>query len=81
MTAEQAAGKVSVSSKSRGKTGPETIKSANWSPHVGLHRTRWNNAGGIFRAGWLVSGGASGLGRVDFVKGRWRGGRVPLELL
>ena len=55
-------------------------KTASWSPHVGVHRVVWHNAGGIGRAGWVLSGTASGLGRVDMVVGRFVGGRMPPEL-
>ncbi|KIR62394.1 hypothetical protein I314_03334 [Cryptococcus bacillisporus CA1873] len=45
-----------------------------WSPQVGIHRCTWNNAAGLGQAGWMASGGASGLGRVEWVEGIWRGG-------
>lgn len=44
-----------------------------WSPQVGIHRCTWNNAAGLGQAGWMASGGASGLGRVEWVEGVWRG--------
>lgn len=43
-----------------------------WSPEVGIHRCVWNNAGGLGQAGWVGSGGASGVGRVEWVEGVWR---------
>lgn len=43
-----------------------------WSPEVGIHRCVWNNAGGLGQAGWVASGGASGVGRVEWVEGVWR---------
>ncbi|WVR00359.1 hypothetical protein IAU59_007502 [Kwoniella sp. CBS 9459] len=54
------------------------LKTGAWSPHVGIHKARWNDACGIGRAGWIVSGGASGLGRVEWVEGRYRAGVKPL---
>lgn len=45
-----------------------------WSPQVGIHRCTWNNAAGLGQAGWMASGGASGLGRVEWVQGIWRDG-------
>lgn len=48
-----------------------------WSPQVGIHRCTWNNAGGLGQAGWMASGGASGLGRVEWVQGVWRGAAAP----
>ncbi|OCF32212.1 hypothetical protein I316_06126 [Kwoniella heveanensis BCC8398] len=53
------------------------LKTGAWSPHVGLHKVRWNDACGIAKAGWVVSGGASGLGRVEWVEGRYRNGVAP----
>lgn len=56
-------------------------KTAAWSPHVGIHRVAWHNAGGLSKAGWVASGGAAGLVRVDWVSsGRWHDGVVPDEL-
>ncbi|OWZ36086.1 transcription factor C subunit 6 [Cryptococcus neoformans var. grubii Br795] len=43
-----------------------------WSPEVGIHRCVWNNGGGLGQAGWVGSGGASGVGRVEWVEGVWR---------
>jgi transcription factor C subunit 6 len=58
---------------------PATVKTGNWSPHIGIQKVAWNNTG-IGRAGWLASGTASGVGRVDIVKGRWMKGKVPADL-
>lgn len=58
-----------------------TAKSAAWSPHVGIHRVAWHNAGGLGKAGWVASGGAAGLVRVDWVSsGRWHDGVVPDQI-
>lgn len=56
---------------------PIVIKTGNWSPHVGVHRSCWNNNGGLGKAGWIASGTASGLGRVDIVHGRFIHGQAP----
>ncbi len=56
-------------SKQKVPNDPSVSKTANWSPPVGIHRVSWHNGGGIGRAGLLASGTASGLGRIDFVKG------------
>ncbi|WWC64454.1 uncharacterized protein I303_107064 [Kwoniella dejecticola CBS 10117] len=53
------------------------IKTAAWRPEVGIHKAVWNDACGLGKAGWVASGGASGLGRVEWIEGRWRGGRPP----
>ncbi|WWC94831.1 hypothetical protein V866_001681 [Kwoniella sp. B9012] len=53
------------------------LKTAAWRPEVGIHKVTWNDGCGLARAGWLASGGASGLGRVEWIEGRWRGGRAP----
>lgn len=50
----------------------EHSKIGAWSPQVSIHRCTWNNAGGLGQAGWMASGGASGLGRVEWVQGVWR---------
>ncbi|KAK4689340.1 transcription factor C subunit 6, partial [Tremellales sp. Uapishka_1] len=49
------------------------VKTGNWLPQVGIHCVCWQSGGGIGRAGLLVSGGASGLARVDFMRGRFTG--------
>ncbi|WWD19510.1 hypothetical protein CI109_103971 [Kwoniella shandongensis] len=66
-----------ASSARRGDNEPPShlLKTAAWSPNVGIHKVAWNNGGGLGQAGWVVSGGASGLGRVEWVEGRWKGGR------
>ncbi|WVF73182.1 hypothetical protein IAT40_008001 [Kwoniella sp. CBS 6097] len=53
------------------------LKTGAWSPHVGIHKVRWNDVCGIGKAGWVVSGGASGLGRVEWIEGRYRGDIKP----
>lgn len=60
---------------------PIVIKTGNWSPHVGVHRSCWNNNGGLGKAGWISSGTASGLGRVDIVHGRFLKGKTPSTLV
>jgi transcription factor C subunit 6 len=52
---------------------PGHIVTAAWSPYVGAHKVCWNNAGGLRNAGWLASGTASGLGRVDWIEGKFVG--------
>lgn len=59
---------------------PIVVKTGNWSPHVGIHRTCWNNNGGLGRAGWIASGTASGLGRIDIIEGRFLKDRLPVNL-
>lgn len=49
---------------------PEYIWSAAWMPEVGVHKVVWNCAGGLKEAGWLASGTASGLVRVDWIEGK-----------
>jgi transcription factor C subunit 6 len=48
-----------------------------WPTQVGVHRVSWNSGNGFSAAGLLGSGTASGLGRVDWLEGRWLMGRVP----
>jgi len=43
--------------------------SAGWPPEISITSLQWNSAGGIGRAGQLASGSASGLCRLDFMKG------------
>ncbi|WVO12490.1 hypothetical protein L204_100090 [Cryptococcus depauperatus] len=58
--------------------GPNaTNKTATWHPETGIHCAKWHNVGGIGQAGWVASGGASGLGRVEWVEGKWKGGEAP----
>jgi hypothetical protein len=59
------------------RSEPTLIKTSTWAPQVGIHRTAWQNGAGIGNAGWLASGGASGLGRIDWIAGRFTGGVVP----
>ncbi|EIW71800.1 hypothetical protein TREMEDRAFT_27087 [Tremella mesenterica DSM 1558] len=59
---------------------PRVSKTVHWSPRVGVHRVRWNDSNGLKNAGWFVSGTASGLGRVECLKGRFVNGRVPQGL-
>ena len=48
-----------------------------WPTQVGVHKVAWNCGNGLEAAGLLASGTASGLGRVDFLEGRWFENRVP----
>jgi hypothetical protein len=47
----------------------EKAFSTGWPPEISITCVRWQNGGGIGRAGLLASGSASGLCRVDFLKG------------
>jgi len=82
MTLDAAAHKNMRKNKKKGSVthslegNPATVKTGNWAPQVGVHRVCWNN-GGLGRAGWVVSGTASGLGRVDVIRGRFDKGVVP----
>ena len=60
---------------------PSSSKTANWPPHVGVHRVSWHNGGGIGRAGLLASATASGLGRIDVIRGMFAPGKDPTEWL
>nr|XP_019010200.1 uncharacterized protein I206_04668 [Kwoniella pini CBS 10737]OCF48981.1 hypothetical protein I206_04668 [Kwoniella pini CBS 10737] len=53
------------------------VKTAAWRPEVGIHKVVWNDVCGLGRAGWVASGGASGLGRIEWIEGRWRHGKAP----
>jgi transcription factor C subunit 6 len=64
----------------KAETNPAFVSTALWSPYVGVHKAVWNNAGGIHNAGWLAVGTASGLGRVEWIEGRWYNNTVPAEL-
>ncbi|ORY26711.1 hypothetical protein BCR39DRAFT_560442 [Naematelia encephala] len=70
----------SKKTKKKAEVDPAISKTASWAPQVGAHKVAWHNGAGLGRAGWLASGGASGLGRVDFVMGEWRNGKVPSDL-
>ncbi len=80
MTLENA-GNRNLSNNRKAPDDPSIIKTANWSPHVAVHRVAWHNGGGIGRAGMVASGTASGLGRVDIIKGRFVDGKHPGEIL
>jgi len=56
---------------------PLVAKSGDWPVEVGVHKICWNNNNGLGRANWIASGTASGLCRIDIVRGRFLGGRVP----
>lgn len=57
---------------------PRTLKTANWAPQVGVHRVAWNNVD-LGKGGWVASGSASGLGRVDMLQGRFVNGKIPVQ--
>jgi transcription factor C subunit 6 len=63
----------SVLGKSKIKIGyhPGQTIAATWPPEVGIHRVCWNNGNGIGRAGYLLSGTASGLARIDLINGEY----------
>lgn len=73
------AGHLANKKKGYSANDPSIVKTGNWPVQVGIHRAAWNDVN-LGKGGWLVSGGASGLGRVDFVEGRFARGRVPGEL-
>lgn len=50
-----------------------------WPPEVGVHRAVWNGGNGLAGAPWLASATASGLCRVDFLRGKWLYNRVPYD--
>jgi len=52
-------------------------KSGDWSLNVAVHKVCWNNNNGLGRAGWAASGTASGLGRIDIIRGRFLHDKVP----
>ena len=58
---------------------PDMVMTPNWSPNIGVHKVSWNNSNGIHNAGWLASGTASGLGRVEWVQGRFSGDKVLID--
>lgn len=69
------AGKKKAPDKDTQVWAPETgdvaiVKTAAWSRNVALHRAVWHTGGGLGTAGWLASGGYSGIVRVEMVNGR-----------
>lgn len=65
-------------SASRSKATP--IKSPGtgaWPPEVAVTRVVWHEGAGLEGASWLASASASGLCRIDWLKGRWIRDRVP----
>lgn len=48
-----------------------------WAPEVSVTTVSWNSGSGLEYASLLASGTASGLVRIDDVKGRWFRGNVP----
>ncbi|ORX40716.1 hypothetical protein BD324DRAFT_647634 [Kockovaella imperatae] len=59
---------------------PAFMKSVAWSPHCAIHKVTWNSANGLNSAGWLASGMASGLVRVEWVSGRFQGDTLPIRM-
>ncbi|ODO10251.1 hypothetical protein I350_02480 [Cryptococcus amylolentus CBS 6273] len=47
------------------------VKHPAWDVSVGVGAVRWNCAGGLGQAGWCASGTGVGIGRVDWVDGRY----------
>lgn len=60
-----------------GKAPPKSTGA--WHPEVGIHRAVWNNGNGLAGAPWLASATASGLCRVDWLRGKWFGDRIPYD--
>lgn len=46
---------------------PMYLSTAAWLPEVGVHKVSWNSSNGLRNAGWLASGMACGLARVEWV--------------
>lgn len=46
------------------------VKTAAWSRNIALHRAVWHTGAGLGSAGWLASGGYSGIVRVEAVAGK-----------
>ncbi|KAA1469302.1 hypothetical protein DENSPDRAFT_816148 [Dentipellis sp. KUC8613] len=63
----------------RAKKGsaPPPVGTGAWSAEVGVLRAVWHAGGGLGAAQLLASGTASGLGRVDVLRGRWLREKVP----
>ncbi|KZT44018.1 hypothetical protein SISSUDRAFT_1039286 [Sistotremastrum suecicum HHB10207 ss-3] len=60
------------------KVPPDTsVLSSAWSPEVSVTCVRWNDSSGFACAPWLASSTNSGLCRVDWLKGRFNGSRIP----
>lgn len=69
------AGKKKASEKDVQVWAPEkgdvaVVKTAAWSRNVALHKAVWHTGSGLSSAGWLASGGYSGIVRVEYVKGK-----------
>lgn len=54
-----------------------SVATGVWPPIVGVHRVVWNSGNGFNGASLLASGTASGLCRVDSLRGRWIRDRIP----
>ncbi|KAF7986658.1 hypothetical protein HWV62_26496 [Athelia sp. TMB] len=54
-----------------------SVATGVWPPIVGVHRVVWNSGNGFNGASLLASGTASGLCRVDNLRGRWIRDRIP----
>jgi transcription factor C subunit 6 len=46
---------------------PLYLSTATWTPNVGVHKVTWNSMNGLRHAGWLASGMACGLARIEWV--------------
>ena len=79
MSLAAAADRGKKSSKT-GQLDPTIVKAQSWSPHVAVHRATWNEANGLAGAGWLATGMACGLVRVEWITGTFKGGVVPTAL-
>ncbi|KAI0315239.1 hypothetical protein OF83DRAFT_1164870 [Amylostereum chailletii] len=63
----------------KGKPGPAgvSVGTGAWTKEVAVVRVAWHAGSGLAGASLLASGTAVGLGRVDWLEGRWLRGRVP----
>ena len=66
-----------IKKKAGGTANPALMKSVGWPPQCAIHKVAWNSANGLESAGWLASGTASGLVRVEWVAGRFQGDTAP----
>lgn len=66
-----------IKAKSLTPVNPITIQTGAWPPIVGVHRVVWNSGNGFSGASLLASATASGLCRVDNLRGRWMRDKIP----
>lgn len=76
MLPESATSRAKVCTNVDGPGDPKAVKVGGWDPRVGIHRVTWNEGAGIGRAGMLAVGTASGLGMVQVVIPKWKGGAL-----